>query len=53
VGAAKAGGIGAGLYTSAKEAFHYFKPIQIIEPTVSKKYDELYQHWLQSLQKFI
>ena len=53
VGAAKAGGIGAGLYTSAKEAFHYFKPIQIIETTVSKKYDELYQHWLQSLQKFI
>jgi xylulokinase len=53
VGAAKAGGIGAGLYTSAKEAFHYFKPIQIIEPTVSKKYDELYQHWLKSLQKFI
>ena len=53
VGAAKAGGIGAGLYTSAKEAFQNFKAIQIIEPTVSKKYDELYQHWLQSLQKFI
>jgi len=53
VGAAKAGGIGAGLYTSAKEAFQNFKAIQIIEPTVSKKYDELYQHWLKSLQKFI
>jgi len=53
VGAAKAGGIGAGLYTSAKEAFQNFKAIQIIEPTVSKKYDELYQDWLQSLQKFI
>ena len=53
VGAAKAGGIGAGIYTSSKEAFHHFTPIQTIEPTVSKKYDELYQDWLQSLQKFI
>ena len=53
VGAAKAGGIGAGIYASSKEAFHHFTPIQTIEPTVSKKYDELYQDWLQSLQKFI
>ena len=52
VGAAKAGGIGAGIYASSKEAFHHFTPIQTIEPTVSKKYDELYQDWLQSLQKF-
>ncbi len=53
VGAAKAGGIGAGIYASSKEAFHHFTPIQTIEPIVSKKYDELYQDWLQSLQKFI
>ena len=53
VGAAKAGGIGAGIYASSKEAFHHFTPIQTIEPTVSKKFDELYQGWLQSLQKFI
>lgn len=53
VGAAKAGGIGAGIYASSKEAFHHFTPNQTIEPTVSIKYDELYQDWLQSLQKFI
>jgi xylulokinase len=53
VGAAKAGGIGAGLFASAKEAFQNFKAIQTIEPTVSKHYDELYQHWLASLKKFI
>lgn len=53
VGAAKAGGIGAGIYASSKEAFHHFTPIQTIEPIISKKYDELYQDWLQSLQKFI
>jgi xylulokinase len=53
VGAAKAGGMGAGIYTSSKEAFQHFTPIQTIEPTVSKQYDELYHHWLESLNKFI
>jgi xylulokinase len=53
VGAAKAGGMGAGMYASSKEAFQYFTPNQTIEPTVSKQYDELYQHWLASLKKFI
>jgi xylulokinase len=53
VGAAKAGGMGAGVYTSSKEAFQHFTPIQTIEPTVSKQYDELYHHWLESLNKFI
>jgi xylulokinase len=53
VGAAKAGGMGAGVYTSSKEAFQHFTPIQTIEPTVSIQYDELYHHWLESLNKFI
>lgn len=53
VGAAKAGGIGASIYASPKEAFQYFKSTQIIEPTVSKQYDESYNYWLQSLKKFI
>jgi xylulokinase len=53
VGAAKAGGMGAGMYASSKEAFQHFTPNQTIEPTVSKQYDELYQQWLVSLKKFI
>lgn len=53
VGAAKASGMGAGMYASSKEAFQHFTPNQTIEPTVSKQYDELYQQWLASLKKFI
>ena len=53
VGAAKAGGIGAGLYTSAKEAFQNFKAIQKIEPNASLPYEVYYEEWLQSLKKFI
>lgn len=53
VGAAKGGGIGAGIYHSAKEAFATFKPIQKIEPTIYQSYNEQYEHWLKQLQKFI
>ena len=53
VGAAKAGGIGAGVYTSAKEAFQNFKAIQKIEPNASLPYEVYYEEWIQSLKKFI
>lgn len=53
VGAAKGGGIGAKIYATTKEAFSTFKPIQKIEPTVYKKYNLQYEHWLQQLQQFI
>ena len=49
VGAATGAGIGAGIYTSAKEAFKTFKPIKLIEPTKVKLYDELYTRWKQGL----
>ena len=51
VGAATGAGIGAGIYTSAKEAFGNFKPIKLIEPSNAKLYDELYNKWKQGLQK--
>ncbi|MBP6021986.1 xylulokinase [Ferruginibacter sp.] len=50
VGAATGAGIGAGIYTSAKEAFGNFKPIKLIEPSNAKLYDELYNKWKQGLQ---
>lgn len=51
VGAATGAGIGAGIYTSAKEAFGNFKPVKLIEPSNAKLYDELYNKWKQGLQK--
>lgn len=53
VGAAKGGGIGAGMYSSPKEAFAAFKPIQIITPTMHQQYDKQYQEWFKTLQQFI
>ena len=53
VGAAKGGGIGAGMYSSAKEAFAAFKPIQTITPTMHQQYDKQYQEWFKTLQQFI
>ncbi|MGF2411812.1 MAG: xylulokinase [Ferruginibacter sp.] len=49
VGAATGAGIGAGIYTSAKEAFKTFKPVKLIEPTKEKLYNELYERWKQKL----
>jgi xylulokinase len=49
VGAATGAGIGAGIYTSAKEAFKTFKPVKLIEPTKENLYNELYGRWKQGL----
>ena len=51
VGTAIGAGIGAKIYTCPKEAFQHFKPVQLLEPTNNKVYDECYSRWLQQLQK--
>ena len=45
VGAAKGAGIGLGFYISPKDAFSNAVPIDWVEPTQSKLYDELYCEW--------
>lgn len=51
VGAAIGAGIGAKIYKDPKEAFHYFMPVQLIEPGNHKIYDACYQKWLEQLQR--
>ena len=51
VGAATGAGIGAGIYTSAKEAFQTFKPVKLIAPTKEKLYNELYEKWKAALNQ--
>ena len=45
VGAAKGAGIGVGFYNSPKDAFSNSIPIDLVEPTQSKLYDQLYDEW--------
>ncbi len=52
-GAAIGAGIGAGIYASSKEAFHHFKPLQLVEPGNTKVFDELYLGWKDILQKYM
>jgi xylulokinase len=51
VGAAIGAGIGAGLYASAKDAFSKVKPVKLVEPTVAKQYDAVYNDWKMLLEK--
>jgi xylulokinase len=51
VGAALGAGIGAKIFSSAKEAFKKMKPLQLIEPTKAGEYDELYKKWVKFLIK--
>jgi len=45
VGAAKGAGIGVAFYKSPKDAFSNSVPIDLVEPTQSKLYDQLYNEW--------
>ena len=45
VGAAKGAGIGVGYYKTGKEAFTNSTPLDLVEPTQAKIYDELYEEW--------
>lgn len=51
-GAARAAGIGAGIYSTEKEAFQHLNCVQRIEPNASQKaaYDEAYSHWKSVLK---
>jgi len=49
VGAAKGAGIGVGFYKTAKEAFTNSTPLDLVEPTEAKLYDELYEEWKELL----
>jgi xylulokinase len=49
VGAAKGAGIGVGFYKTAKEAFTNATPLNLVEPTQAKLYDELYGEWKELL----
>ena len=50
-GAALGAGIGAGIFTNAKDAFTLAKPLQLIEPTVADVYNDLYSEWKHYLLK--
>lgn len=53
VGAALGAGIGAGIFRNGKEAFAGLRPLQLIEPTKTSPYEELYAAWKKLLQSFI
>lgn len=53
VGAAIGAGMGAGVYSSATEAFKQFKPIGGKEPHDTALYNQLYEGWKNVLQKQI
>src|SRR4051812_14207734 len=53
VGAALGAGIGAKIFSNAKEAFTKMKPLQLIEPTKADEYNELYKNWKKYLMKDI
>jgi len=51
VGAAKGAGIGAGIYSTASEAFASLKKLSVVEPVVSDAaaYQEAYERWKTKL----
>jgi xylulokinase len=49
VGAALGAGIGAGIYTTAQEAFLQLKPLKRIDVTNTSAQEELYQRWKEEL----
>lgn len=51
VGAALGSGIGAGIFSSAAEAFQNNRPIQLVEPTDAQRYEPFYQDWLSYLNR--
>jgi xylulokinase len=51
VGAALGSGIGAGIFSTAAEAFQNIRPMQLVEPTQSAAYEPIYQSWLDYLNK--
>ena len=52
VGAATGAGIGSGIFSSAKEAFQNFKPVEIVAPG-NINHEEHYQNWLRHLNRVL
>ncbi len=48
-GAAVGAGIGAGIYKNAETALQNRKPVGVVTPADTKKYDELYKQWKERL----
>lgn len=53
VGAALGAGIGSKVFSSEEEAFKNIKPLTLTEPTQAEVYDEIYQDWKRTLDKYI
>ncbi|WP_192821881.1 xylulokinase [Rufibacter sp. LB8] len=53
VGAALGAGIGAGIFDSPEEAFQYFEPVELVEPTLIDQYEPAYQNWKTFLEKHL
>ena len=51
IGAAKGAGIGAKIFANEKEAFQHMEVLQVVEPTVHKAYNEVYENWKGLLMK--
>jgi xylulokinase len=51
VGAAVGAGLGAKIYAGSSEAFHHFKPVELVEPDPGRSYETYYENWLVQLQK--
>ena len=51
VGAARGAGLGAGVYSSANEAFASLSRLVSVEPRNRDEYEEAYQKWYNMLNK--
>ncbi|MDR3714878.1 MAG: FGGY family carbohydrate kinase [Puia sp.] len=49
IGAALGAGIGAGIFATEQDAFRSMKPLQMIRPDATERYEELYQRWREKL----
>ena len=52
-GAAIGAGLGAGIYSSPREAFQHFKPLQLVTPDRFAEYDSYYGPWLEQLKRYL
>lgn len=53
VGAAIGAGIGADIYADESDAFSKITPIELIEPCMTSIYEEVYQDWKTTLDRYI
>jgi xylulokinase len=51
IGAALGAGIGAGFFKSPSEAFYHREVLQVVQPTQTAIYNEVYARWQKALEK--